>query len=114
MRSFQNPRHQRALGRAVCLFASRDVWFVVALPVFFYDQHGWSHWTVGGLLAAWIIGYGGVQTQAQLQPVKGDARTITAGWAAALAVLIFCLRYFPWRRWAGWWWACWRLACCLP
>ena len=43
------------------LFGSRDVWFVVALPVFLASSLGWSFTTVGGFLALWIIGYGIVQ-----------------------------------------------------
>ncbi|MGH1541504.1 MAG: organoarsenical effux MFS transporter ArsJ [Arenicella sp.] len=46
------------------LFAARDVWFVVALPVFLSSQFGWSHWAVGGFIAMWIIGYGVVQSTA--------------------------------------------------
>ena len=101
---FSKSRAINVLSAArFCLFASRDVWFVVALPVFLYDQHGWSHWTVGGLLAAWIIGYGGVQTQAPKLTalLKGDARTITAGWAAALAVLAIVLALLPLAQ-VGW------------
>jgi MFS family permease len=43
------------------LFGARDVWFVVALPVFLYDVVGWSFTQVGTYMAAWVIGYGGVQ-----------------------------------------------------
>jgi MFS family permease len=43
------------------LFGARDVWFVVALPVFLYDVVGWSFVQVGSYMAAWIIGYGAVQ-----------------------------------------------------
>ncbi|MCW8825044.1 MAG: organoarsenical effux MFS transporter ArsJ [Gammaproteobacteria bacterium] len=43
------------------LFGSRDVWFVVALPVFLYEVLGWSFTQVGGFIALWIIGYGIVQ-----------------------------------------------------
>ncbi|WP_316365494.1 organoarsenical effux MFS transporter ArsJ [Candidatus Thiodiazotropha sp. CDECU1] len=43
------------------LFGSRDVWFVVGLPVFLYQVLGWSFTQVGGYLALWIIGYGLVQ-----------------------------------------------------
>jgi len=46
------------------LFGSRDIWFVVALPVFLADVLGWSHRTVGGFLALWVIGYGMVQSSA--------------------------------------------------
>ncbi len=48
------------------LFGARDVWFVVALPVFLASSFGWDHWQVGGLLALWIIGYGIVQAFAPL------------------------------------------------
>ena len=44
----------------VFLFGARDVWFVVGLPVFLY-ANGWRFIEVGGFLAAWTIGYGGVQ-----------------------------------------------------
>jgi len=44
------------------LFGSRDIWFVVALPVFLSTELGWSHQSVGGFLAAWVIGYGIVQS----------------------------------------------------
>lgn len=43
------------------LFAARDIWFVVALPVYLSQSFGWSHSTVGAFLALWVIGYGGIQ-----------------------------------------------------
>lgn len=46
------------------LFASRDVWFVVALPVFLASHLNWSFEAVGGFLAIWVIGYGFVQALA--------------------------------------------------
>jgi predicted MFS family arabinose efflux permease len=46
------------------LFGSRDIWFVVAVPVFLADVLGWSHEGVGGFLAVWVIGYGIVQSAA--------------------------------------------------
>ena len=46
------------------LFGSRDVWFVVGLPVFLYEVLGWSFSQVGGFIALWIIGYGFVQASA--------------------------------------------------
>lgn len=44
------------------LFGARDVWFVVALPVYLSSVFGWDHWLVGSFLATWIILYGFVQT----------------------------------------------------
>ncbi|WP_286262148.1 organoarsenical effux MFS transporter ArsJ [Thalassotalea atypica] len=46
------------------LFGARDVWFVVALPVFLAVTFDWNHWWVGGFMASWVIGYGLVQTVA--------------------------------------------------
>ena len=46
------------------LFGARDVWFVVALPVFLHQTLGWDFWQVGGYLAAWIIIYGFIQAVA--------------------------------------------------
>ena len=46
------------------LFGARDIWFVVALPVFLTTQIAWDHWYVGGFLATWVIGYGIVQSLA--------------------------------------------------
>jgi len=45
------------------LFGARDVWFVVGVPVFL-SLLGWSFTQVGGFLAAWVIGYGIVQSLA--------------------------------------------------
>lgn len=43
------------------LFGARDVWFVVALPVFLSQTLDWNHSQTGGFLALWVIGYGIVQ-----------------------------------------------------
>lgn len=62
------------------LFASRDIWFVVALPVFLTQAFGWNHWGVGGFLAAWVIGYGIVQSLApMITRSAGRGRPGTAG-----------------------------------
>lgn len=47
-------------GARIFMFGSRDVWFVVGLPVFLYAQ-GWRYMGVAGFLASWTIGYGLVQ-----------------------------------------------------
>lgn len=62
---FSKSRSVNILSAArLFLFAARDVWFVVALPVYLASQWGWDHWAVGGFLALWVIGYGIVQTLA--------------------------------------------------
>lgn len=54
------------------LFGARDVWFVVALPVFLAQSLGWDFWQIGGFLAAWVIGYGIVQS---IAPYFTDRRS---------------------------------------
>ncbi len=44
------------------LFGARDVWFVVALPVYLAVTFNWNHWWVSGFMALWVIGYGMVQS----------------------------------------------------
>ncbi|MCF7977861.1 MAG: organoarsenical effux MFS transporter ArsJ [Chromatiaceae bacterium] len=46
------------------LFGARDVWFVVALPVYLYSVLNWEYTAVGAFLALWVIGYGFVQAGA--------------------------------------------------
>ena len=48
----------------LCLFAGRDVWFVIALPVYLVSQLQWQHQGVGTFLASWIIFYGIIQANA--------------------------------------------------
>lgn len=74
----------------IFLFGARDIWFVVALPVFLY-ANGWSFWEVGGFLAIWTILYGGVQGIApaimRVTATGTDSRVGTVGWAVALALV---------------------------
>ena len=73
------------------LFGSRDVWFVIALPIYLATTFGWDHWYVGGFLAAWVVAYGFVQGIApKITNTKSgqlpDGRH-ALGWAIALGVL---------------------------
>ncbi|HSJ01424.1 MAG TPA: organoarsenical effux MFS transporter ArsJ [Verrucomicrobium sp.] len=62
---FSNQRSINLLSLArLFLFGARDVWFVVALPVFLRGVLGWPFWQAGGFLALWVIGYGIVQASA--------------------------------------------------
>ncbi len=73
------------------LFGSRDIWFVVALPVFLADELGWSAQGVGGFLAVWVIGYGIVQSFAPRVLARGgrevDEVAAAQHWALLLAVV---------------------------
>ncbi len=75
----------------MCLFGARDVWFVVALPVFLAQTLGWDHWQTGGFLALWVIGYGGVQALAPRITARagGDAPDGRSAlyWVLPLAIL---------------------------
>lgn len=72
------------------LFASRDVWFVVALPVYLSQTFAWDAWSVGGLIALWIIFYGLIQTLAPFFTGKSSGRVpdgrAACWWAFALAI----------------------------
>lgn len=72
------------------LFGARDVWFVVALPVFLASSLGWDHWRVGGFLALWVIGYGVVQSFAPYFTGKRSGRVpdgrAAFGWALVLTL----------------------------
>jgi len=46
------------------LFGARDVWFVVALPIYLSSVLGWEHTQIGTFMALWIIGYGIIQASA--------------------------------------------------
>jgi predicted MFS family arabinose efflux permease len=46
----------------LALFAARDVWFVVSVPLFLASVLGWSFTQVGGFMAVWVIAYGAVQS----------------------------------------------------
>ena len=89
---FSNRRAVNFLaGARIFLFASRDVWFVVGLPVFLRAELGWSFWQVGTFLAVWVIGYGIVQASAP-RFVGGRGAEPTGRTAVQLA---FALAAFP-------------------
>ncbi|GGC10917.1 MFS transporter [Marinobacterium zhoushanense] len=87
---FSKSRAINILSAArLCLFGARDVWFVVALPVFLSQSLGWDHWQTGGFLALWVIGYGMVQALAPRITGRAsgqlpDGRSALT-WAALLA-----------------------------
>ena len=89
---FSKSRGVNLLAAArIFLFGARDVWFVVGLPVFLY-ANGWSFLEVGGFLALWTIGYGGVQAMAPsfvTRSSDGLSREIPAArlWAGLLAAV---------------------------
>ncbi|MCH2173003.1 organoarsenical effux MFS transporter ArsJ [Myxococcota bacterium] len=89
----RDPRINWLAAARLVLFASRDVWFAVALPVFLASSLGWSFPAVGAFLACWVVGYGIVQASAPRFTVRRtgqetlppDAVHLT-GWTASLLI----------------------------
>jgi len=73
------------------LFGARDVWFVVALPVYLAVTFNWNHWWVSGFMALWVIGYGMVQSFAPYITGKKQGKVPTGKsaclWAGILSIL---------------------------
>ena len=89
---FSKSRNINVLsGARLFLFAARDVWFVVALPIYLASVFDWSHWQVGSFLASWVIGYGVIQGLAPKITGSGQqallGRRAVVGWATALALV---------------------------
>lgn len=89
---FAKTREINFLSAArIFLFASRDVWFVVGVPVFLYDRLGWSFDRVGLFMAVWVVGYGIVQALVPrfMRKTKdaGAAARGAALWGGLLALL---------------------------
>jgi hypothetical protein len=62
-------------GARFFLFGARDIWFVVGLPLFLAVEIGWSHTEIGAYMAAWIIGYGLIQS---ITPKLTEGNSISA------------------------------------
>ena len=68
------------------LFGSRDIWFVVGLPVFLKETLNWSFAAVGSFMAAWVIGYGLIQAGAPALLRHGGAGSALR-WVGILAAV---------------------------
>ena len=85
------------------LFGARDVWFVVALPVFLQATLGWRFWEVGGFMGLWVIGYGFVQGAAPAlrrswgQSAPPGVRAVTF-WSAVLTAIPALIAIALWRE----------------
>ncbi len=96
LRAVENSCEGIAINPAVVL--------VHQLPVYLASEFGWDHWTVGGFLAIWIIGYGLVQGFAPKLTGKRSGKVPDGrhalGWAITLGVipvLIACAFTFQWH-----------------
>ncbi len=89
------------------LFGARDVWFVVALPIYLGTVFGWDYLWVGGFLALWVIGYGIVQSVAPRITGKAQGR-IPDGhaafrWALSLSVVTAAVAFGVTQNWHPQW-----------
>jgi len=84
------------------LFAARDVWFVVSVPIFLASVLGWSFTQVGGFMALWVIAYGSVQSASPVLLAKATygrapgpalASALGLGLAAVTALIPLGLRF---------------------
>ena len=85
------------------LFGARDVWFVVALPVFLEASLGWNFEQVGALMGTWVIGYGIVQgTAPGLRRLWGQTTTPGVSavqfWSAVLTAIPALIGVALWRE----------------
>ena len=97
----------------VFLFGARDVWFVVALPVFFataLKTQGWtqesSFYLTGAFMAAWVIFYGLIQASAP-KLLRAKTRALTGliwdaqRWALIAAMIPLVLMALVWAMAPG-------------
>ena len=98
---FSKDRNVNLLSLArVFLFAARDVWFVVGIPIYFYsvlsdgtpEGNRTAFFTIGIFMALWIIAYGAVQASAPRllgakdKPLAEIVR-LAVVWVGALALI---------------------------
>jgi MFS family permease len=101
-----DPRINRLSLARMFLFAARDVWFVVGVPVYFQmvlsdgtpDGRRWAFFVIGGFLALWIILYGAVQAAAPriIGTTGSDVVANAIRWAGYLVPIPFVLAAAAW------------------
>lgn len=96
------------------LFATRDTWFVVGIPIFFYSVlsdgteagNRQAFFLVGSFMALWIIAYGAIQASAP-KLLKNSTQTIettlktASRWVAILASVPATLALAAWIEMPG-------------
>ena len=85
-----DQRINRLAAARFFLFGSRDVWFVLALPLYLATALDWSFSDVGAFLALWVVGYGVVQSMAP-RLLRSGARSAPQGRTLCLWALTLLL-----------------------
>ena len=85
------------------LFGARDVWFVIALPIYLGSVFNWSHSAVGAFLAIWIIGYGIIQGLAPKITARKSGHApdgkVATVWALMLSLVAGLIAYSIQQQW---------------
>ena len=79
----------------LCLFAARDVWFVVAIPVFFVSELTWQHHHVGLFMALWVIIYGIIQALSPklVNLANKPLHAVASKWGGMLTLSVVALMF---------------------
>ncbi len=99
----KSPRINGLSAARFFLFGARDVWFVVALPIYLASVLEWEHTDIGLYMAIWIIAYGFIQASApELTGIKKGnlptaktAMLLAFGLATIPAMMGLTLAYEP-------------------
>ena len=94
-----SPSINRLAAARLFLFGARDVWFVVALPVFLSQVLGWDPVQVGSTLALWVIGYGIVQAFSPKLMGSNSGAQAAHRWVRRLLMLTGCLALAVYQGW---------------
>ena len=94
-----SPSINRLAAARLFLFGARDVWFVVALPVFLSQVLGWDPVQVGSTLALWVIGYGIFQAFSPKLMGSNSGAQAAHQWVRRLLMLTGCLGLAVYQGW---------------
>jgi predicted MFS family arabinose efflux permease len=78
-------------GARLFLFAARDIWFVVALPIYLISVLDWSHANVGAFMALWVIFYGVVQGLTPKIFIKNSQHNINGNLLFFWGIILSCI-----------------------
>lgn len=90
----QEPAINWLAAARLFLFGARDVWFVVALPVYLVAL-GWNFDWVGAYLALWVVGYGIVQASAP-RLLRGQKKAVGAHTALLWSLILIGMPLLIW------------------
>lgn len=92
-----NPAVNWLAAARTLLFASRDAWFAIALPLWIGEWLGFGPATVGLVLGAWIVIYGSAQAGVPWFTRKAmPTPALSLAWSGGLALLLGVLTLFAW------------------